>query len=137
MSSDVPKNKIPGESRKGSNSYGYRSDGYLIHNKDVRIYITIKYKLKLSTSEFRVGDVIGCGFSVLNKRIFFTVNGTLLKREFSNVEVEKLIPAIGLKNISSQAQFNFGASPFIFNIREYAKELLQDLYQYLFYIILI
>lgn len=45
------------------------------------------------------------------------------------MDVERLTPIIGLKQVDTQVQFNFGTEPFIFNIREYATQVLKNLYR--------
>jgi hypothetical protein len=77
--------------------------------------------------KYNEGDIIGCGFNVMEKKIFFTLNGTLLKREFVNVDVEVLTPSLGLKKIATKVTFNFGLTPFMFNIRNYIRTTLSNL----------
>ena len=62
--------------------------------------------------------------------MFFTINGVVISKEFVNLQIEPLIPAVGLKNIATQIEFNFGTKPFMFNIRGYVNEVLKDLYRY-------
>lgn len=66
----------------------------------------------------------------MDKKIFFTINGTIIEKEFVNVEIERLTPIIGLKQVDTQVQFNFGLTPFVFKIREHASFLLKKLYRF-------
>lgn len=88
-------------------------------------------KTRLQTLKYGEGDTIGCGFCPLERKVFFTLNGSLVKREFGNVEVEELLPALGFKKISSKVTFNFGLAPFAFKIREHVQASLSDLQRYM------
>lgn len=74
--------------------------------------------------------MVGAGFSVLDKRVFFTVNGALLDKSFEGVDVEGLTPAAGLKSVSTKLRFNFGLQPFAFDVRGYARRLLKQLFRW-------
>lgn len=64
---DFPRNKLPGCTKKGGVSIGYRTTGKVLMNK-----------VHMETlMPFTTFDVVGCGINFYSKEVFFTHNGTL------------------------------------------------------------
>ncbi|ORX46936.1 hypothetical protein BCR36DRAFT_413878 [Piromyces finnis] len=71
------------------------------------------------------GDIIGCGYSAINKSIFFTKNGEFLGYIQGTVWNKhlKLYPMIGMNE--GKIKINFGNEKFMYNIEENYSELLK------------
>ena len=66
------------------------------------------------------GDVIGCGFDVTTRSIFFTYNGSMLGDGFTAVEDNSLRPVVSFHspNVLMKVRINFGSSPFVYQGEE-------------------
>ena len=95
---------------------GWETGSYGYHGDDGR-----KFGNNASTGEwplFETGDVIGCGFAMDRRAIFYTRNGELLGDGFTDVTETKLCPIVGFSNrhhVVEQVEVNFGAAPFAYN----------------------
>jgi len=87
-------------------SFGYHSDdGCFFHGSGTRA--------QAFGPCFKTGDVIGCGYSVLTRQVFFTLNGRFLGAP-ATVRAS-LLPLYAVVGVDSHAtvRFNFGHSPFL------------------------
>ncbi|CAN6635834.1 hypothetical protein TRVA0_015S01596 [Trichomonascus vanleenenianus] len=105
--------KMPGLETK---SFGY-------HGDDGRIIVS-QGAAKPYGPHFGKGDVIGCGYNLEKKHIFFTKNGLSLQVAFTDVS-DRLYPTIGLKS-SHVVETNFGAKEFVYDIDQYVREQKQS-----------
>lgn len=70
---------------------------------------------------WEVGDYIGCGIDLENKKVEFFLNGKSLGVAFENVQIGKNIayfPGMSIRK-SEKCRFNFGATPFHFSYPGY------------------
>lgn len=94
---------------------GWEPHSYGYHGDDGR-----KFGVHATPGEwhlFDTYDVIGCGFDIERKTIFFTRNGVLLGDGFTDVEDEKLWPIVGFSNRQydlTKVSINFGVKPFVY-----------------------
>lgn len=66
-------------------------------------------------SYFRAKNVVGCGWNREEKIIYFTKDGVDQGAAFTNINLGKMVPAIGIsKGVS--ATVNFGQDPFVFKL---------------------
>eukprot|EP01041_Mallomonas_annulata_P000974 gene974-1892_t len=67
---------------------------------------------------WNVGDVVGCGFDMERRAIFYTLNGELLGDAFNEVSFEKLTPVIGFHSTSGpqKVRINFGVTPMRYEV---------------------
>ena len=68
-------------------------------------------------SLFAVGDIIGCGFDMTRRAIFYTRNGELLGDGFTDVDDPLLWPIVGFSNRNEgviKVSINFGVKPFVY-----------------------
>ena len=68
-----PLNKLPGGTRKATYSYGYRSDGIIMYNK----------AMSSTQPTITTGCTFGCGVNMIERSIFFTINGDLIRKVIS------------------------------------------------------
>ncbi|KAF3932534.1 Ankyrin-3 [Dactylellina cionopaga] len=116
----------PGSSSANGDTFGLWSDGqlqtlrdakYEIHNVQQTTYIT-----RLGTIAFGKGDTVGCGYSMDDGVIFYTLNGKYLGTAFDDVR-GRLYPAFG-SYVACKGRVNFGAEPFAFeDMTEYYANL--------------
>jgi len=102
--------KMPGWDE---DSYGYHSDdGGFFHSQGSVLH---KYGPK-----FGVGDTVGCGIDYAKQSIFFTLNGRDLGSAWSGTNLKKeFYPTVGIDS-RHPISFNFGSTPFTFNLQEYS-----------------
>lgn len=79
---------------------------------------------------FKPGDIIGCCISFSQRLIFYTRNGKVLDRAFTDLKFEgteqnedDIYVMIGLYAQGDHVHVNFGKEPFAFNIAERCKML--------------
>lgn len=75
---------------------------------------------KIRGYRFTEGDVIGCGWNVEQKKIFWTKNGVFLVATDANQD--QLSPLIGF-NGRGTAKVNFGEEPFVYTEKLYNNDL--------------
>lgn len=106
-------NKLPGWEKS---SYGYHADDGCVFNSS-------------GTGQqfgpvFTTGDVIGCGFNLVDRSIFFTKNGIKLGNAVTDVPANlKLYPSVGLQTPGEIVEANFGDSPFVFDLEAVLVEV--------------
>ena len=74
--------------------------------------------------KFTAKDIVGCGFDLISRSIFYTKNGEFIG--FASHEVPSsvhLFPILGLHNNGDVVRANFGQSPFSYNIEKHMEEL--------------
>ena len=104
------------------NSYALSAGGGQIHEDGRRgpqLLSTVEGILS-STSVSRVtfskGDVIGCGWNIRRKQVFFTLNGEVLEPAVAFEGVTGQFCACAwIENCNAELQFNFGQDPFLFD----------------------
>ncbi|GBC05384.1 hypothetical protein RclHR1_00620024 [Rhizophagus clarus] len=75
---------------------------------------------------FTTGDTIGCGINFFNKTAFYTKNGICLGEAFNEINLSDYYPMIGLRSRNECIEVNFGETPFVFEIEEYAKVIFKN-----------
>lgn len=103
---------------------GWHSGSYALHSDDGFLHCgsaAVKYKFSnRQLHPFSTGDVIGCGYSLATKQLFWTRNGTLLgsaekgMSRLTTVAGSFVYPSVGFDR-NTQARANFGDSPFAFD----------------------
>ena len=93
---------------------GWEANSYAYHGEDGRKYSESERGEAYGPS-FTAGDVVGCGFLLSRREIFFTVNGRSLGPAFANVGRD-LYPTVGLHSPGETVVLNFGAQPFKFDV---------------------
>jgi len=72
---------------------------------------------------FTTGDTVGCGINFFNGTAFYTKNGICLGEAFKEITLGDYYPMIGLRTKNECIEANFGETPFLFEIEEYAKAI--------------
>ncbi|KAJ6221325.1 hypothetical protein RDWZM_007137 [Blomia tropicalis] len=67
---------------------------------------------------FTTGDVIGCGFNLIENKCFYTKNGLNLGVAFSDLAAVPLFPTVGLQTPGEELEANFGLEPFSYDIEQ-------------------
>lgn len=94
---------------------GWDEESYGFHGDDGAIFHGRGWQLREFGPTFGYRDVVGCGLDVMNRSIFFTLNGKFLGTAFTNVNVDKpLFPTVGI-DANCAVSFNFGQTPFKFD----------------------
>eukprot|EP01037_Dinobryon_pediforme_P041276 gene41276-50933_t len=94
---------------------GWSAHSYGYHGDDGR-----KFGANSTSSEwtvFALGDIIGCGFDMTRRAIFYTRNGVLLGDGFVDVAESELWPVIGFSNRHDdtiKVAINFGVKAFMY-----------------------
>lgn len=70
-----------------------------------------------------VGDTVGCGYIPETGSVYFTKNGNLIDYAFSSLRRHNYFPSIGADGPATIA-FNFGRSPFKFNVQQWAGQFM-------------
>ncbi|KAI0201948.1 ran-binding protein [Astrocystis sublimbata] len=94
---------------------GWEPESWGYHGDDGDIYTGGNVGKKYKDTNFRDGDVIGCGVNFRTSTAFFTKNGTNLGTAFRDMK-GKLYPVVGIKKAGEYIRVNFGQKPFIFKI---------------------
>lgn len=74
---------------------------------------------------FTTGDVIGCGYNLVENTCFYTKNGLNLGRAFRDLPNIPLFATVGLQTPGEEVEANFGMEPFIYDIDDDIKALKQ------------
>lgn len=103
---------------------GWHSGSYALHSDDGYLHCgsaAVKYKFSnRQLHPFSTGDIIGCGYSLATKQLFWTRNGTLLgsaekgMSRLTTVARSYVYPSVGFDR-NTQVRANFGDSPFAFD----------------------
>mmetsp|Transcript_99142 Transcript_99142/g.265090 ORF Transcript_99142/g.265090 Transcript_99142/m.265090 type:complete len:363 (+) Transcript_99142:308-1396(+) len=73
------------------------------------------------------GDVVGCGVHNIKGYIFFTKNGSSFGKATDVSPAIEQFPTVGLHAAGEKIMFNFGASPFVFDLDAFIdKELAEE-----------
>lgn len=67
---------------------------------------------------FTTGDVIGCGYNLVEGTCFYTKNGLNLGIAFSDLPSVPLYPTVGLQTPGEEVEANFGMEPFVYDIEQ-------------------
>lgn len=111
---DVNMQRLPGWDNK---SYGYHGDdGHSFCSSGTGV----EYGPKFTT-----GDVIGCGYNLIENVCFYTKNGLNLGKAFENLAAVSLYPTVGLQTPGEEVEANFGMEPFMYDIEDDMKALKQ------------
>ena len=109
-----------------NNSFGYCGDGKK-YQEDKKEIFGIK---------FHKNDVVGCGFYLNKKKIFYTINGKFLGYAFEGINTFKNVnffPTVSLHSLNETIRVNFGLENFKFDIEgfyyEENKEKIERIYQ--------
>lgn len=116
----------------GIRTYGYHGDDGKAHHK-----IGSNYQSRPYGPLFGTSDVIGCLVNYYDRTISYTRNGSMIGESllsgngteyFLGVafhgcqQLEQLVPTAALQSSGERISFNFGASPFLFDVHQYARE---------------
>ena len=74
---------------------------------------------------FTTGDVIGCGYNLVENTCFYTKNGLNLGCAFRDLPRLPLFATVGLQTPGEEVEANFGMEPFIYDIEDDMKALRQ------------
>ncbi|RIA94774.1 concanavalin A-like lectin/glucanase domain-containing protein [Glomus cerebriforme] len=107
--------KLPGWE---PNTFGY-------HGDDGKKFRSSYIKGNNYGPPFTTGDTIGCGINFFNKTAFYTKNGICLGEAFDEITLD-YYPMIGLCTRNECIEANFGDTPFLFDIEEYAKAIFKN-----------
>lgn len=111
---DVNMSRLPGWDK---NSYGY-------HGDDGHSFCSSGTGVPYGPT-FTTGDVIGCGFNLVENTCFYTKNGLNLGRAFSDLPQIPLYPTVGLQTPGEEVEANFGMEAFIYDIEDDIRSLRQ------------
>jgi hypothetical protein len=111
---DVNMQRLPGWDK---NSYGY-------HGDDGHSFCSSGTGMPYGPT-FTTGDVIGCGYNLVENCCFYTKNGLNLGRAFRDLPAVPLYPTVGLQTLGEEVEANFGMEPFIYDIEDDMKALKQ------------
>lgn len=67
---------------------------------------------------FTTGDVIGCGYNLIESNCFYTKNGLNLGLAFTDLPNVPLFPTVGLQTPGEELEANFGVFPFCYDIEQ-------------------
>jgi hypothetical protein len=110
-------NKLPGWVR---DSYGYHADDGNIFNGDGRG--------NPFGPTFTSGDIIGCGYNLVEGKCFFTKNGLSLGKAFEDIPSDIMFyPTIGLKTSGEEIRANFGQEDFAYDIEQDLRSLRKNM----------
>lgn len=116
-SAQVLLTKLPGWARE---SYGYHADDGNTFNGDGRGH--------QFGPTFTTGDVIGCGYNLVEGKCFFTKNGLNLGKAFDDIPSNILLyPTIGLKTPGEEIRANFGQEDFVYDIEQDLRSLRKNM----------
>ena len=110
--SGMPMSGVPGS----YNSYTYNAAGEIASTVN-------RVPLRQSFGEaLRTGDVVGCGWDVRRKRVYFTRNGVLIKGAAGSRDAFEgvqgfFFPAVWSQNAGATVSVNFGQAPWRFDFR--------------------
>lgn len=111
---DVNMQRLPGWDK---NSYGY-------HGDDGHSFCSSGTGMPYGPT-FTTGDVIGCGYNLVENSCFYTKNGLNLGRAFRDLPNVPLYATVGLQTPGEEVEANFGMEPFIYDIEDDMKALKQ------------
>lgn len=116
-SAQVVLTKLPGWTRE---SYGYHADDGNTFSGDGRG--------NPFGPTFTTGDVIGCGYNIVEGKCFFTKNGLNLGKAFDDIPSNTLLyPTIGLKTPGEEIRANFGQEDFVYDIEQDLRSLRKNM----------
>lgn len=67
---------------------------------------------------FTTGDIIGCGYNLVEGSCFYTKNGLNLGIAFPDLPNVPLYPTVGLQTPGEEVEANFGMEPFCYDIEQ-------------------
>lgn len=111
---EVNMQRLPGWDKE---SYGY-------HGDDGNSFCSSGTGMPYGPT-FTTGDIIGCGYNLVENTCFYTKNGLNLGRAFSDLPVKPLYPTVGLQTPGEEVEANFGMKPFCYDIEDDLKALKQ------------
>eukprot|EP01117_Protostelium_nocturnum_P008754 TRINITY_DN3138_c0_g2_i1.p1 TRINITY_DN3138_c0_g2~~TRINITY_DN3138_c0_g2_i1.p1 ORF type:complete len:555 (-),score=134.48 TRINITY_DN3138_c0_g2_i1:1172-2836(-) len=102
---------------------GWRIGSFGYHGDDGRVYHNSGWG-KAWGPTYTAGDVIGCLINTKTRSISFTKNGTNLGVAFSSIQLLQCeyCLTVGLHSYGEEISVNFGNEPFLFDVKDYAKE---------------
>lgn len=112
--SEVNMQRLPGWDKE---SYGY-------HGDDGNSFCSSGTGMPYGPT-FTTGDIIGCGYNLVENTCFYTKNGLNLGRAFSDLPPKPLFPTVGLQTPGEEVEANFGMKPFCYDIEDDLKALKQ------------
>lgn len=113
----APLSKLPGWA---PDSYGYHADDGNIFNNDGR---GVPFG-----PTFTTGDIVGCGYNLVEGKCFFTKNGINLGKAFEEISGETFYyPTVGLKTSGEEIEANFGQKEFMYDIEQDLRSLQKNM----------
>lgn len=80
---------------------------------------------------FTTGDVIGCGYNLVENYCFYTKNGQNLGVAFLELASAPLFPTVGLQTPGEELEANFGLKPFLYDIEQDMLKLRNKVTEYI------
>lgn len=103
----VSMNRLPGWDKQ---SYGYHGDdGHSFNSSGTG---------QPYGPTFTTGDIIGCGYNLIENNCFYTKNGVNLGVAFTDLPSVQLFPTVGLQTPGEELEANFGLEPFVYEIEQ-------------------
>lgn len=78
---------------------------------------------------FTTGDIIGCGYNLVEGTCFYTKNGLNLGVAFPDLPNVPLYPTVGLQTPGEEVEANFGMEPFCYDIEQDMMALRKRIYE--------
>ncbi|KAH9409776.1 Ran-binding protein 10 [Tyrophagus putrescentiae] len=104
---NVDMHRLPGWDKQ---SYGYHGDdGHSFNSSGTG---------QAYGPTFTTGDIIGCGFNLIENKCFYTKNGINLGIAFTDLASVPLFPTVGLQTPGEELEANFGLDQFVYDIEQ-------------------
>ncbi|CAG8721544.1 4593_t:CDS:2, partial [Acaulospora morrowiae] len=100
---------------------GWRSSSIGYHGDDGLVFSERSFRGNVYGPLYCSGDTIGCCLNYYDDTVFYTKNGINLGIASNRIFTGDMYPMVGMRNLSAQAEVNFGSRPFKFDIEYYAK----------------
>lgn len=98
---------------------GWKQHTFGYHSDDGRCFCAVDgIERRLNwAARYEPGDTVGCGIVWNTREVFFTRNGVFIGVASHNVDLDSYYPTIGIHAAKTRVKANFGADPFMFNLK--------------------